>query len=275
MNQQSILVKAILRVLVPLARMLLRNNVPYGAFTELARRAYVEAAKGFTVDGKKQNNSRIATITGLSRKEVKRIVELKEETDELSIEKYNRAARVVYGWVHDPVYQENESRTLVLRFDGVEPSFMALAKAYSGDVPARTILDELERVGVVSVDEDKKIHLLSRAYIPKAGLDEKISYIGSDVAALLNTMDRNIYQPELSPYFQRKVYYDDLPNEVIDELQALIANNSQKLLEEVDKAMAKHDRDANPKSKGTGRNAIGVGVYYFKNDEIKGQDNAE
>jgi len=276
MNQQSLLNRAIVSVLKPLVRMLLRNNVPYGAFADLVRRAYIEVAtKDFTVEGRKQSNSRIATITGLSRKEVKRIQELEEESDSLLIEKYNRAARVVYGWVHDEIYQNDEAQALALRFEGDAPSFTSLVKTYSGDVPPRAILDELERVGVVEVDDQQKIHLLSRAYIPKAGVNEKIYYIGTDVSALLNTMDRNIYQPELKPFFQRKVYYDNLPDEVIAELQDIIATDSQALLEKIDKAMAKYDRDANPNSKGTGRNAIGVGIYYFENKEIKEQDDAQ
>ncbi len=256
--------------------MLLRNNVPYGAFADLVRRAYIEVAtKDFTVEGRKQSNSRIATITGLSRKEVKRIQELEDEPDNLLIEKYNRAARVVYGWVHDETYQEDDSKALALQFEGEAPTFTSLVKAYSGDVPPRAILDELERVGVVEVDEQQNIHLLSRAYIPKSGVNEKIYYIGTDVSALLNTMDRNIYQPELKPFFQRKVYYDNLPDEAIAELQDIINTDSQTLLEKVDQAMAKHDRDANPNSKGTGRNAIGVGIYYFENKDIKEQDDAQ
>ena len=48
----------------------------------------------------------------------------------------------------------------------------------------------------------------------------------------------------------------------------MIADNSQQLLEQIDMAMAKHDRDVNPDVKGTGRKAIGVGIYYFEK-EIK------
>jgi hypothetical protein len=272
MSQEKILQKAILRVLKPLIRILLRNNIPFGAFSEMARQAYVEVAThDFKVEGRKQSNSRISTITGLSRKEVKRLQELEETTDSILTEKYNRAARVVYGWVHDKTYQNKKGISKILSFDTGDQSFSALVKKYSGDVPPRAILDELERVGVVEIDDKGFIHLLSRAYIPKTGVNEKIQYLGSDVSALLNTMDRNIYEENKSKYFQRKVYYDNLPNEVIDELKQMIAENSQQLLEKIDIAMAEHDRDANPDVKGTGRKAIGVGIYYFENKDIEEQ----
>ena len=273
MSEEKLLQKAILCVLKPLIRILLRNNIPFGAFSELARQAYVEVAThDFQVEGKKQSNSRISTITGLSRKEVKRLQELEESSDSMLTEKYNRAARVVYGWVHDKNYQNSNNECKVLTFESGSYSFSSLVKKFSGDVPPRAILDELERVGVVEVDDKDMIRLLSRAYIPKTGINEKIQYLGSDVSALLNTMDRNIYEENKKKYFQRKVYYDNLPEEVVEELQELIAKNSQELLEIIDVAMAKHDRDSNPKSKGAGRKAIGVGIYYFENKDVKEQD---
>jgi len=247
----------------------LRNNIPFGAFSDLARRAYVDVATDdFKVEGRKQSNSRISTITGLSRKEVKRLQELEEENDDELIQKYNRAARVVYGWVHDEAYQK-DGTAISLMFDSGDLSFSGLVKAYSGDVPPRAVLDELIRVGVVEVDDNELIHLVSRAYIPKTGVNEKIHYLGTDVSALLNTMDRNIYLPELSPFFQRKVYYDNLPDEAVEEIKQMINTNGQKLLEQIDIKMAKHDRDSSPESKGSGKNAIGVGLYYFENDDIK------
>lgn len=272
MNQEKLLQKAILHVLKPLIRILLRNNIPFGAFSEMARQAYVEVATNdFKVEGRKQSNSRISTITGLSRKEVKRLQELEETSDSRLTEKYNRAARVVYGWVHDADYQNSKGESKILSFDKGDYCFTALVKEFSGDVPPRAILDELERVGVVEVDDKDMIHLLSRAYIPKTGINEKIQYLGTDVAALINTMDRNIYEENKSKFFQRKVYYDNLPEEVIEDLQKMIAANSQQLLEKIDFAMAEHDRDANPEVKGSGRKAIGVGVYYFENNDIKEQ----
>ncbi|HFE38275.1 MAG TPA: hypothetical protein ENK06_07660, partial [Gammaproteobacteria bacterium] len=228
MGQEKLLQKAVLSVLKPLVRILLRNNIPFGAFSEMARQAYVKVAtQDFQVEGRKQSNSRISTITGLSRKEVKRLQDLEESTDSRLTEKYNRAARVVYGWVHDQDYQNNKGKSKVLKFETGEFSFSSLVKKYSGDIPPRAILDELERVGVVERDDKGFIRLLSRAYIPKSGINEKIEYLGTDVAALLYTMDRNIYEENKSKFFQRKVYYDNLPVEVIGELQKMIAKNSQ------------------------------------------------
>ncbi len=272
-NARQVLVKALIRLLRPLVRILLRNNVPYAAFTDIVKQVYVDVATHeFTVEGKPQTISRVATITGLSRKEVSRVQNIDSENDDEVISRYNRAARVVFGWVHDKKYANPAGESAVLPFDGDENSFSDLVKAYSGDVPPRAICDELLQIGVVSCDDEGDLTLLSRAYIPTTGEEEKLGYLGADVGGLIATIDHNI-QPNTSvPYFQRKVYYDNLPEECLESLQALLANRGQKLLEFFDKWMAKRDRDVNPKAKGSGRKAAGIGLYYFAEDHTKSED---
>ena len=264
-NPHQALLKAVVKLLRPLVRILLRHGVPYGAFTDLAKRAYVDVAyKEFGVSGKKQTNSRVATITGLSRKEIQRLLAMSEVDDSDMVVRYNRAARVVYGWVHDEAYTDSRGDVAVLPLEGQAPSFASLVKAHSGDVPPRAILDELLRVGVAAMEGDERVRLLSRAYIPRTGEAEKLVLLGRDVAGLISTMDRNIHGVDAKPLFQRKVFYDNLPEEALVELQSSIGNKCQPLLEEFDQWMAARDRDVNPAVTGTGKRAAGIGIYYFE-----------
>ena len=65
--------QALFRILRPMARLLLRNGVPFGEFSELVKRAYVEAALEDFSDGRrKPTDSRAAVMTGLTRKEVRK-----------------------------------------------------------------------------------------------------------------------------------------------------------------------------------------------------------
>ncbi len=266
-DAQSALTKAVTRLLKPLVRILLRHGIGFGAFTELAKRAYVDVAfEDFDVKGRKQTDSRVATITGLSRKEVKRIKELPDDHDSGAITRYNRAARVVYGWVHDSAYQSAPGECRDLPFDG-EISFSSLVKEYSGDVPPRAILDELLQVGVVKRDGQGMIRLLKRAYIPSAGKAELLAFLGVDVGGLLATMDHNIHAAGAEPFFQRKVYYDNIPEETLLKLRAMVRDKGQPMLEEVDQWLSQHDRDVNPTVQGSGRKGAGIGIYYFENDE--------
>lgn len=270
---------AILRLLKPLVRILLRNGVSYGAFSDLAKRVFVDVARDeFGVEGRKQTDSRVSVITGLTRKEVARIKKLDAPDDSIAEQEYNRAARVISGWLRDQRYIAADGSPAVLPFDGNgKPngklngngngaSFSELVKTYSGDMTARSILDELLRVGAVERDQDGKVRLLVSAYVPQGSDAGKLHILGSDVALLIGTIDHNLHQSGEQPRFQRKVAYDNLPAEALPQLRKLTNEYSQTLLQEIDRYLSQQDRDVHPDVQGTGRKHAGIGIYYFEED---------
>lgn len=266
---------ATLRMLRPLVRILLRNGISYGTFADLAKWVYVDVAtREFGIPGRKQSVSRVAVITGLSRKEVSRVQELPRPDDTAEEERYNRAARVIGGWLLDETYQSGDGHPCDLAFEG-EISFTSLVKKYSGDVPARAILDELLRVGNVERLENGKVSLLASAYIPQESEIDKLYILGADTSALISTIDHNLDPTTEQKYFQRKVRYDNLPDEALPELRKLTADKAQKLLEQINLWLARHDRDVTPSVEGTGRNIAGLGIYYFENPEGESQDDTD
>ncbi len=67
--------RAVERVLTALFRVLLRHGMSYTAFEGIARRVYVDVAlREFTIPGKKPSISRASILSGLTRKEVQRLV---------------------------------------------------------------------------------------------------------------------------------------------------------------------------------------------------------
>ena len=259
---------AILRMLRPLVRLLLRHGISYGTFSDLAKWVYVDVAdKEFGVTGRKQTVSRVSVLTGLSRKEVSRIQSIDTPDDEAVVHQYNRAARVISGWLRDEQFNDANSEPAVLPLEG-ENSFAELVKAYSGDMPARAILDELVRVKAVEV-EGEEVKLLTHAYVPTEGEEEKLHILGTDVALLINTIDHNLESTEGVPHFQRKVAYDNLPEEVLPLLRNISREKGQAILEELDRHLVKHDRDSNPEVTGSGRKRAGLGIYYFEEDVVE------
>jgi hypothetical protein len=253
------------RLLRPLARILLRNNVSHRTFAELAKLAYVEVANDeFGIAGKKQTTSRIAILTGLTRKEVQRLLAQPADTESVAEEEYHRASRVITGWVRDPDFGDGKGHPHPLRMEGKRASFSTLVKRYSGDIPIRAMADELLRVGAVKQLKDGRICLLSRGYIPQKGSVEKLQVLGSDTADLIMTIAHNLYQKPTKPRLQRKVMYDNVPVEAAREFQTLAAAQGQELLEAIDRWLAHRDRDVNPASKGTGRVRVGLGIYHFE-----------
>lgn len=244
--------------------------MPYGTFSDIAKRVYVEVAtEEFCIPGRKQSKSRVSILTGLSRKEVLRVRRLPAPEDLGAGERYNRAARVIAGWVRDRQYRDDTGNPAELSFAGGAASFGKLVKTYSGDAPARAVLDELLRVGSVQRMPNGKIRLLERSYIPKTGEIDKIGILGVDASDLIATVDHNIRQPD-APFFQRKVCYDNLPQEALPELKKKAAARGQSLLESMDRWMSARDRDVTPGVPGTGRKRAGIGIYYFQEEYGEG-----
>jgi hypothetical protein len=257
---------AILRLLRPLIRILLRNGISYGAFADLAKWVFVDvAAKEFAMPGRKQSDSRISVVTGLSRKEAAKIRGIAAPDDDEEQERYNRASRVISGWLRDGRFTAQDGSPAPLPFDG-DASFSDLVKAHSGDMTARSILDELLRVGTVKRDHDGNVHLLQRGYLPKASDSAKLNILGSDVALLIGTIDHNLHVVNEPPRFQRKVAYDNLPAEALPKLREISQRHSQAVLEEIDHYLSGQDRDLNPSIQGTARKHAGIAIYYFEED---------
>jgi hypothetical protein len=256
---------AVLRLLRPLVRILLRNGVSYRTFSDLAKWVYVDvASKEFEISGRKQSTSRVSVITGLSRKEVMRVRRLSRPDDRASTERYNRAARVIAAWRRESEFLDVKGKPAPLSVAGLGATFSELVRRFGGDVPVRATLDELVRVGAVERLEDGRVRLLTRAYVPKMSDADKLQVLGTDVGHLISTIDHNLRPVPTGPLFQRKVAYDNLPDEVLPEFRKLSAKRAQALLESLDRWLAQRDRDVTPTVKGSGRNQAGLGVYYFE-----------
>ena len=259
---RATLTAAIRRLLRPLVRILLRNGVPFGVFSDHAKQVYVEVAEQeFGVPGRKPSISRVSVLTGLTRKEVSR---LQREGDAAAapVERYNRAARVISAWVREADFNDKAGRPATLPVEGEGRSFTELVQRFGGDVPVRAVLDELLRVDAVERTRDGRLRLVARAYVPRTGEEEKLAILGLDVTDLVETIDHNLTQPAQDAFFQRKVAYDNLVAESLPALRRDAARRAQRLLEHLDGRMAKSDRDANPEVQGSGRHRAVLGIFY-------------
>jgi hypothetical protein len=248
---------AILKLLRPLVHILLSNGISYHVFSDLVRWVYVDIAfKEFGIPRRKQTSSRVSVITGLSRKEVQKLRDIDIPVDEDTPERYNRATRVISGWIRDPIFSDNDNNPLNLPVDG-EISFSSLVKKYSGDMPVRAVLDELINTGAVALQEDGTVKIMHRAYLPSTDKQAKLDILGTDVADLIATIDHNLDPKNLQPFFQRKVSYDNIPVEFLNQFEAISTEEAQKLLEQLDAWLAARDRDVTPVVQGSGRKRVG------------------
>lgn len=263
---QRALTLAIEQLLRPLCRLLLRHSVSFGAFEAMAKRVYVDVAyKEFSIPGKKPTASRVAVLSGLTRKEVQHLLSEPENAEADVAERYNRAARVLTGWARDGDFIDADGQPRSLEPDG-ELGFAALVRRHSGDMPARAVLDELVRVGAVRQRDDGRLELLTRAYVPQTSAVDKLGILGNDVADLITTIDHNLQHGAHDPRFQRKVMYDAIPVSALPAFRKLSAHQAQALLEKLDAWLATQDVEQTPESQRPACARVGLGIYYFEED---------
>ncbi|MEZ5541371.1 MAG: DUF6502 family protein [Pseudomonadota bacterium] len=253
---------AVQKLLQPLVRILLRNGVAYGTFAELVRKTYVDVAyRDFAPRGKKQTVSRVSVLTGLTRKEVRRLQESGAADIKLEQARYNRAIRVISGWRNDAAYLDASGKPAILPLEGDGTSFASLVKNYSGDIPTMAMLTMLQEAGSVSVS-GQQVKLVRNAYVPAKDATDKIEILGVDVHELIATIDHNLVSEFDDLRFQRKVAYDDIAPEAVDGLRRMSASMAQTLLEQLDREFASHEVEDG----GSDGRYISLGIYFYEQD---------
>jgi hypothetical protein len=239
-------------------KILLRNGIDYGTFAEVIRKVYVDAAFDHIKEGgKRPTISSISAITGLTRKEAKRLKELDMPESHLTHQRYNRAIRVISGWLNDSRFLDTKSQPVSLPFEEGESSFTNLVKSYSGDIPPSAMLDVLEASNTIARDGGF-VRLIQHAYIPESDPVEKIDILGSDVAELIQTINHNLSSSEDQLLFQRKVSNARVHLDAVPAFKKLAVQKSQKLLEELDSFLSKNE------TKGPDANYVALGIYYVE-----------
>ncbi len=219
----------------------------------------------FALPGRKPSVSRAAILTGLTRKDVHVLLQEPWTGIDSSSTHYNRASRVVTAWVREHQFHGPDGTPRPLAMDGSD-GFAELVRRHGGDVPARAVLDELERVGSIELLDDGRLRLLQRAFVPGESMLLKLGILGADVAELIETITHNLDPDATGPWYQRKVQHIGIPVDQLPAFRELSAKKSQALLEAFDVWLAEHDMGAVPESMwAPGATAkVGVGIYYFQ-----------
>lgn len=255
------------RVLLrPLVRILLRHGISFAEFAEILKAVYVEiAVTEFKVDGKRGTKSRIAVITGLTRKEVSRVVDIAGAENLGKKSNLNRVARVLAGWHTDPDFVGPYGMPLEVRYeeDGLNNvTFSTLVRRYSGDMSPRSMLDELMRVGAVVETEPGWLKVLRRVYEPQTLALDNFERVGEVVRNFVDTVDFNLQkQSPGAGRFERIVYSPEgVRNADIPRFNQYVKERCQALLEEIDNWIAQLEAPGKDDPDVT---HTGVGIYQY------------
>lgn len=264
-------------ILAALSEVMLEEGISYSEFAELAKQAFVTAAEQVLRSEKKVSDSRIAILTGMHRKDIKRLREMELTTLSPERAKTNRSTAVISAWTREAQYLDENGGPKILAFDGATPCLTQLIHEFSGDMPARAVRDELERMCVIEkVADGWKLRLPS--YIPDKSKAAILDLLGSDTTDLIHTIHHNIKADKNDKYFQRKVEYDQLAPSTVEDFGQFAAEDSLDLLKRFDRWLAKREKADKKKRSAVSNTPVmraGVGIYFFSeqrpNNNIVGE----
>jgi len=260
---QSKLIKACYAFLVPFAKTLLRAGVSYRELDDLIRRAYVIAAsEEFGLRGRPTNNSRIAAMTGIPRKEVSRIRARQIDVGELPRTELGPLGDILQMWHTDSQFLDQKSTPLSLPVSGSDPSFEKLVRLAGGDLPVGAVKVELLRIGAISQSENGQLRPIRREAIPREVDDRLVTSLSFNLFCLASTIAHNSNPERKSDgRIERFVQSNKIPDSVKKNLRRMTRKRIEQFTEELDDVFSAVDS-----SDSTAKGRVGVGVFYYEDD---------
>jgi hypothetical protein len=256
-------VAALRRVLRPIVRLLLGHGITFPYLGDLLKLIYVETAEAeFALGLRPLTDSRITLLTGVHRKDVRHL-RREVDVDAEPAPSLTLGTRIVARWLGDPSYLTREGGPRPLQrtpHKGGTESFAALVEKVSKNVRPRSVLDELVRLGVVEVDADDCVHLVTGGFVPGKDLDAKAFYFGEALHDHLAAAVHNLGGGSPA-WLERSVYYDELSPDAVEKLTARSEQLSMQVLQEINReGMALEASD--PPSPDQ-RMRVRLGIYFY------------
>jgi hypothetical protein len=251
------------RLFTPLARLCLANGMTFAEAENMLKQSFIQEARALNPDLPQHGMvSRLSTATGISRREVTRLVRDKAPRRCL---KHSLAAEITALWTAERTYRNEAGEPLPLRRQGEAPSFESLARKATRDIHPRSALEELLRLGIVRHDQETdRIVLLRSEYIPQ-GNDEKLAILGENVGDHLESAVANLLDSAIQ-HHEQAVFADELSEESVRTLAPLILQHWHGLRDElvpVLSGLIEEDRQAGrPQNR-----RVRIGLYSFSEED--------
>jgi len=264
MTPPNALVAALRHLLQPLVRLLTAQGVTYPMLADLLKQVYVDVAvRDFRLEGAAPTDSRVTLLTGVHRKDVKRLRTPGAPQPEAMPEMVALGSQLAAVWTTRRDLRDRRGRPRPLprlASQGGERSFEGLVASISKDIRARSLLDEWLRLGVAKIDERDRVVLRSAAFVPSRGFDEKAFYFGHNLHDHIAAAAHNV-QGAGPAFLERSAHYEGLQGASVTKIKQLAETAGMDALQSVyreSKECETRDRKADgPKQR------ITFGIYFY------------
>ena len=214
------LAAAVRRILRRVVRAMVARGLGHPQLTEILKALYIEeAASHFRLGEKRVTDSRISLLTGLQRRDIRAHRDAPRDTAPRPMGPIPRALAL---WRSDPRYTDAEGAPLALARLGEEaPGFEGLIREIGRDLHPRTILDEMLRLGLVSLDAAGEcVHLEADSLLPSRDAELLSANFAANLGDHAEAAAANLMPaPAPGPFFERAVDDNRLSQASVDALE--------------------------------------------------------
>jgi len=184
-NDQSlsqVLLESAAKILKPLVRLWITHGVTYQMASELLKRVYIETAREHFVE-EDASGTRLSLLTGINRKEIKRLLQEDEVSPESDgITSFASAVHDMWRTAKRYRGRDGTPKTLFRRAAGQELSFDNLVRSITTDHRPSALLHELSRLGVIEIISatnalGEQIRLTPNAFLPRRTVIDRIQQV--------------------------------------------------------------------------------------------------
>jgi hypothetical protein len=259
-SQSNKLLDTLVRVLVPLVRLMIAKGVTFQMASEVLKRAYVRSANEHFVEGDEASGTKLSLLTGLNRKEIRRLTSDDPDKERAPMGSY--ATAIASVWRANRRWRDRDGNPKVLprRTTGNTLSFDDLVRAVTTDHRPTAVFDELERLGLIAVEGDN-VRLVTSDLFSAVDRQDKLARPSENIEDHIAAAVANIIEP--SPKFlEQSILSDELSEASAATLHALARDEWQRTFNTViEKAVALEADDA--KHSRVTKTRMRVGVYFY------------
>lgn len=273
---ETYLLAALRQALRPLVSFLLHKGVTFPVFTDLLRGLYVEQAlEDFESDKKPMPDSRLSLLTGIARRYVKALRQEVGSEKALQIKRSYKAstqANLIAEWLTNPSYLDADNQPLAIPHRAEQngdshekdtPSFESLARHINSDAWPPTLLNSLLEAGLVAIDKEERVYLLTNAYVPEGEVFERLDIFSSHLHDHLATLRHNFLSEE-DKLLERSAYQSGLDDKSVIALSDFVEKNANELLQVFYAEAAKRARnDAANDTQTEQKKRVRLGIYFY------------
>jgi len=206
-------------------------------------------------------------MTGLTRKEVRRLRTKMESGDDSVAVKSTPITEILHRWHAESEYLDDRGRPASLPFTGTSGSFSSLVKKFGGDVPPGAMRTELNRVRAISEDAEGNISVQRRSFWPTDQTEKLESALVHHVYPLMSSVAHNTDpQNESDVMTQFATYSLDIEAQDRPRLRRMCSDRLTDMAESFDDLFIAYESSGIEPSSST-KAPIMVGLYYFEEQD--------